>query len=130
MDCPQVAEDWTGKHCSKNLLLRLVSPQVIYQPIPPEELPSHSEKLDPRPFLRVLQGIDQRYPPEERGDLLLFLSGVAEIGTIMEACQTYATHTRRWIVLPLHSTLSLAQQDKVWRPLLVILSNCCGHRMS
>lgn len=88
---------------------------MIYQPIPPEEQPSRSEKLDPRPYLRVLQGIDQRYPPEERGDLLLFLSGVAEISTIQEACQAYATHTQRWIVLPLHSTLSLAQQDKVHR---------------
>ncbi|KAG7471156.1 hypothetical protein MATL_G00121320 [Megalops atlanticus] len=93
---------------------RLFPIQVIYQPVPPEEQPSRSEKLDPRPYLRVLQGIDQRYPPEERGDLLLFLSGVAEISTIQEACQTYATHTRRWIVLPLHSTLSLAQQDKVF----------------
>ncbi|XP_037533575.1 probable ATP-dependent RNA helicase DHX34 [Nematolebias whitei] len=93
---------------------RLFPIQVIYQPIPPEEQPSRSEKLDPRPYLRILQGIDQRYSPEERGDLLLFLSGVAEISTIQEACQIYATHTRRWIVLPLHSTLSLAQQDKVF----------------
>ncbi|XP_068569916.1 probable ATP-dependent RNA helicase DHX34 [Cebidichthys violaceus] len=93
---------------------RLFPIQVIYQPIPTEEQPSRSEKLDPRPYLRILQGIDQRYPPEERGDLLLFLSGVAEISTIQEACQVYATHTRRWIVLPLHSTLSLAQQDKVF----------------
>uniref|UniRef100_A0A672K3Q4 RNA helicase n=1 Tax=Sinocyclocheilus grahami TaxID=75366 RepID=A0A672K3Q4_SINGR len=93
---------------------RLFPIQVIYQPIPAEEQVSRSEKLDPRPYLRVLQGIDQRYPPEERGDLLLFLSGVAEISTIQEACQAYATHTQRWIVLPLHSTLSLAQQDKVF----------------
>lgn len=93
---------------------RLFPIQVIYQPIPPEEQVSRSEKLDPRPYLRTLQGIDQRYPPEERGDLLIFLSGVAEISTIQEACQIYATHTRRWIVLPLHSTLSLAQQDKVF----------------
>ncbi|XP_070685883.1 probable ATP-dependent RNA helicase DHX34 [Pempheris klunzingeri] len=93
---------------------RLFPIQVIYQPIPPEEQPSRSEKMDPRPYLRILQGIDQRYPPEERGDLLLFLSGVAEISTIQEACQIYATHTQRWIVLPLHSTLSLVQQDKVF----------------
>ncbi|XP_071768634.2 putative ATP-dependent RNA helicase DHX34 [Centroberyx gerrardi] len=93
---------------------RLFPIQVIYQPIPPEEQASRSEKLDPRPYLRILQGIDQRYPPEERGDLLLFLSGVAEISTIQEACQIYATHTQRWIVLPLHSTLSLVQQDKVF----------------
>ncbi|KTG34366.1 hypothetical protein cypCar_00012398, partial [Cyprinus carpio] len=70
--------------------------------------------LDPRPYLHVLQGTDQRYPPEERGDLLLFLSGVAEISSIQEACQTFATHTQHWIVLPLHSTLSLAQQDTVF----------------
>ncbi|XP_071372596.1 probable ATP-dependent RNA helicase DHX34 [Centroberyx affinis] len=93
---------------------RLFPIQVIYQPIPPEEQASRTEKLDPRPYLRILQGIDQRYPPEERGDLLLFLSGVAEISTIQEACQIYGTHTQRWIVLPLHSTLSLAQQDKVF----------------
>uniref|UniRef100_UPI0037E83A26 probable ATP-dependent RNA helicase DHX34 n=1 Tax=Semicossyphus pulcher TaxID=241346 RepID=UPI0037E83A26 len=93
---------------------RLFPIQVTYQPIPPEEQASRSEKLDPRPYLRILQGIDQRYPPEERGDLLLFLSGVAEISTIQEACQIYATHTKRWIVLPLHSTLSLVQQDKVF----------------
>ncbi|KAK3570644.1 hypothetical protein QTP86_024558, partial [Hemibagrus guttatus] len=93
---------------------RLFPIQVIYQPIPQKEQVSHLEKLDPRPYLRVLQAIDQRYPPEERGDLLIFLSGIAEISTIMEACQTYAAHTSRWIVLPLHSTLSLTQQDKVF----------------
>ncbi|KAI5620331.1 putative ATP-dependent RNA helicase DHX34 isoform X1 [Silurus asotus] len=93
---------------------RLFPIQVIYQPIPLKEQVSHKEKLDPRPYLRVLQGIDNRYPPEERGDLLIFLSGIAEISTIMEACQTYAVHTSRWIILPLHSTLSLAQQDKVF----------------
>ncbi|KAJ0063816.1 hypothetical protein NL108_006787, partial [Boleophthalmus pectinirostris] len=93
---------------------RLFPIQVTYRPIPPEEQASRSEKLDPRPYLRILQGIDQRYPPEERGDLLIFLSGLTEISTIQEACQIYATHTRRWIILPLHSTLSLAQQDKVF----------------
>uniref|UniRef100_A0A8C6SBM2 DEAH (Asp-Glu-Ala-His) box polypeptide 34 n=1 Tax=Neogobius melanostomus TaxID=47308 RepID=A0A8C6SBM2_9GOBI len=93
---------------------RLFPIQVIYRPIPPEEQASRSEKLDPRPYLRILQGIDHQYPPEERGDLLIFLSGVTEISTIQEACQIYATHTRQWIILPLHSTLSLVQQDKVF----------------
>ncbi|XP_062454268.1 probable ATP-dependent RNA helicase DHX34 isoform X2 [Rhea pennata] len=89
---------------------------VIYQPIPKEEAATSgkSERLDPRPYLRVLQAIDHKYPPEERGDLLVFLSGVAEIGAVLEAAQTYATHTQRWIVLPLHSTLSVAEQDKVF----------------
>ncbi|XP_067170576.1 probable ATP-dependent RNA helicase DHX34 isoform X1 [Apteryx mantelli] len=89
---------------------------VIYQPIPKEEASTSgkSERLDPRPYLRVLQAIDHKYPPEERGDLLVFLSGVAEIGAVLEAAQTYATHTQRWIVLPLHSTLSVTEQDKVF----------------
>ncbi|PKU27989.1 hypothetical protein llap_21708 [Limosa lapponica baueri] len=93
--------------------------QVIYQPIPKEEAPAGGkwgkpERLDPLPYLRVLQAIDHKYPPEERGDLLVFLSGVAEIGAVQEAAQAYATRTQRWIVLPLHSTLSVAEQDKVF----------------
>ncbi|NXT80871.1 DHX34 helicase, partial [Zapornia atra] len=92
---------------------------VIYQPIPKEEASTmgklgKSERLDPLPYLRVLQAIDHKYPPEERGDLLVFLSGVAEIGAVLEAAQAYAARTQRWIVLPLHSTLSVTQQDKVF----------------
>ncbi|XP_069738338.1 probable ATP-dependent RNA helicase DHX34 [Phaenicophaeus curvirostris] len=92
---------------------------VIYQPIPKEEASvvgksGKPERLDPLPYLRVLQAIDHKYPPEERGDLLVFLSGVAEIGAVLEAAQAYATQSQRWIVLPLHSTLSVAEQDKVF----------------
>lgn len=43
----------------------------------------------------------------------MFLSGVAEIDAVVEAAQPYASHTQRWVVLPLHSTLSVAEQDKV-----------------
>uniref|UniRef100_A0A452H9F0 Uncharacterized protein n=1 Tax=Gopherus agassizii TaxID=38772 RepID=A0A452H9F0_9SAUR len=95
---------------------RLFPITVVYQPIPQEEAAASGkpERLDPRPYLRVLQAIDHKYPPEERGDLLVFLSGVAEIGAVLEAAQAYATHTQRWVVLPLHSTLSLAEQDKVF----------------
>ncbi|NXD87993.1 DHX34 helicase, partial [Halcyon senegalensis] len=93
--------------------------QVVYQPIPKEETSTvgkwgKAERLDPLPYLRVLQAIDHKYPPEERGDLLVFLSGVAEIGAVLEAAQAYAAQTQRWIVLPLHSTLSVAEQDKVF----------------
>ncbi|XP_010002505.1 PREDICTED: probable ATP-dependent RNA helicase DHX34 [Chaetura pelagica] len=95
---------------------RIFPISVIYQPIPKEEAPvvGKPERLDPLPYLRVLQAIDHKYPPEERGDLLVFLSGVAEIGAVLEAAQTYATHTQRWVVLPLHSTLSVTEQDKVF----------------
>uniref|UniRef100_A0A7N5JDA1 DExH-box helicase 34 n=1 Tax=Ailuropoda melanoleuca TaxID=9646 RepID=A0A7N5JDA1_AILME len=88
--------------------------QVVYQPQEAEPAASKSEKLDPRPFLRVLEAIDNKYPPEERGDLLVFLSGMAEISSVLEAAQAYAGRTQRWVVLPLHSALSVADQDKVF----------------
>lgn len=85
----------------------------MYQPQEAEPPASKSEKLDPRPFLRVLEAIDNKYPPEERGDVLVFLSGMAEISSVLEAAQAYAGRTQRWVVLPLHSALSVADQDKV-----------------
>ncbi|KAM8790515.1 putative ATP-dependent RNA helicase DHX34 [Rhynchonycteris naso] len=93
---------------------RLFPITVVYQPVEAELTVSKSEKLDPRPFLRVLEAIDNKYPAEERGDLLVFLSGMAEISAVLEAAQTYASHTQRWVVLPLHSALSVADQDKVF----------------
>ena len=72
-----------------------------------------SGRLNPAPFVRVLSLIDDRYPAEERGDLLVFLSGVAEITAVADACQEYARQAGRWVVLPLHSQLSVQDQDKV-----------------
>ncbi|CAE1301621.1 DHX34 [Acanthosepion pharaonis] len=54
-----------------------------------------------------------KYPSEYRGDLLIFLSGMTEILTIIEAAHEYAQQTKKWIILPLHSALSVDQQDKV-----------------
>lgn len=50
---------------------------------------------------------------DERGDLLIFMSGVQEITAICDAAQQYAEKSKSWIVLPLHSGLSLLEQDKV-----------------
>ncbi|PIK34094.1 putative ATP-dependent RNA helicase DHX34 [Apostichopus japonicus] len=72
------------------------------------------EKLDPRPYLRIMQRIDHKYPADQRGDLLVFMSGMKEISTLVEAANVYASQTERWIVLPLHSSLSIAEQDKVF----------------
>ena len=33
---------------------------------------------------------------------------------VVEACKQYAELNNKWIVLPLHSTLSLAEQEKVF----------------
>ncbi|XP_027487846.1 probable ATP-dependent RNA helicase DHX34, partial [Corapipo altera] len=85
--------------------------QVLYQPIPSEPGQPH---LDAGPYLRVLEAIDGRVPPEERGDVLVFLSGAAEIQQVLGPAQVYARHTQRWVVLPLHSGLPAEQQDKVF----------------
>jgi hypothetical protein len=51
---------------------------------------SQPAKLDPTPYIRVLQRIDALYPATERGDLLIFLSGMTEIMTVVEAAKLYA----------------------------------------
>ena len=55
-----------------------------------------------------------QYPATERGDLLVFLSGMNEIASLMEEAKNYATQTQRWIILPLHSALSIEEQDRVF----------------
>jgi hypothetical protein len=61
-----------------------------------------------------MQMIDAKHPATERGDMLVFLSGISEITGVSEAAQEYADQNGRWVVLQLHSTLSLAEQDKVF----------------
>ena len=46
--------------------------------------------------------------------MLIFLSGMSDIQTVYEATKEYAAETKRWIILPLHSTLSIEEQDKVF----------------
>ncbi|XP_043233038.1 probable ATP-dependent RNA helicase DHX34 [Amphibalanus amphitrite] len=93
---------------------RLFPIQLNYRPISVVEAVASSGRLNPAPFVRVLSLIDDRYPAEERGDLLMFLSGVAEITAVADACEEYARQAGRWIVLPLHSQLSVQDQDKVF----------------
>ena len=45
--------------------------------------------------------------------MLVFLSGMNEISSVMEEAKVYAQQTHRWIVLPLHSALSIEEQDRV-----------------
>ena len=37
-----------------------------------------------------------------------------EISSLMEEAKVYATQTQRWIILPLHSALSIEEQDRVF----------------
>ncbi|KAJ3354911.1 DEAH (Asp-Glu-Ala-His) box polypeptide 34 [Entophlyctis luteolus] len=66
-------------------------------------------KLKTEPYLRILERIDQVVPAHERGDLLVFLSGMNEITTIADELHNYASFTRN-----LHSSLSVSEQEKVF----------------
>ncbi|ETN82963.1 helicase protein, partial [Necator americanus] len=68
-------------------------------------------RFDFPPFSQL---IDKQVPSTERGDALIFLNGVAEITTVAESLKTYAELTKAWIILMLHSTLSVEEQDKVF----------------
>ena len=87
---------------------------VEYLPIPKEKDSKSSSKIDPSPFIRVMSMIDKKYPENERGDMLIFLSGLSDIQTVYEAAKEYANETKRWVILPLHSTLSIEDQEKVF----------------
>lgn len=71
-------------------------------------------KIKPGPFLKILERIDEKVPETERGDLLIFVSGMYEIQILAEELRQYAQSTRRWIILELHSALSIADQEKVF----------------
>jgi HrpA-like RNA helicase len=72
-----------------------------------------SEKIKSGPYLRIMEKIDNSIPSSERGDLLIFLSGINEITILAEELQAYADMNKKWIILILHSTLSAAEQEKV-----------------
>lgn len=51
-------------------------------------------KVNPEPYLKIMRLIDQTISSTERGDLLVFLSGINEITTIGDALKEYAGFTR------------------------------------
>ncbi|KAJ3324092.1 DEAH (Asp-Glu-Ala-His) box polypeptide 34 [Boothiomyces sp. JEL0866] len=77
-------------------------------------IPSRNIKIKAGPYLKILERIDQKIPANERGDLLIFVSGMNEIGILSEELKQYAAFTRKWIVLELHSSLSVEEQEKVF----------------
>ena len=46
--------------------------------------------------------------------MLIFLSGLSDIQSLCDAAKEYAAESKRWVILPLHSTLSIEDQDKVF----------------
>jgi HrpA-like RNA helicase len=97
--------------------LNLVDEKLVEQrklEIFKQSIPARTAKLDPKPYLEIMERIDQEFPATERGDLLIFVSGITEITSLADAIQAYATENRRWIILKLHSTLSIDDQDRVF----------------
>lgn len=93
---------------------RLHPIKLNYFPMSVEDRASKKERFNAMPYIRILQLIDSKYPTDERGDLLIFLSGMSEIQAVVDAAKEYNLKKKTWIVLSLHSTLSLADQDKVF----------------
>jgi len=83
-----------------------------------------SERFDPSPFIKIMQMIDKKYPKHERGDVLMFLSGMAEITAVVDAARIYCEKNDTWIILPLHSSMSLGEQDKV-----LLIKSLNGHKI-
>ena len=91
------------------------APALVGGEKPPRVQPrGRQDRIDPQPYLLLLQRIDANYPRNERGDLLVFLSGVAEIAAVAERLKPYAAESRRWVILPLHGGLSASEQDLVF----------------
>lgn len=93
---------------------RLYPIDIHYQPIIKDPYDKNKDRFNCTPYLQILQMIDEKYPPNQKGDLLIFLNGFSEINTLCETINEYAERKKNWIVLPLHSTLSLEEQDRVF----------------
>ncbi|XP_025264487.1 probable ATP-dependent RNA helicase DHX34 [Camponotus floridanus] len=93
---------------------RLYPIQLFYRPVTVEDIRYKNDRFNPSPYVQIMQIIDQKYPANEKGDLLIFLSGISEITAVVDAAKEYSTKKNNWIVLPLHSTLSIIEQDKVF----------------
>ncbi|KAL0125435.1 hypothetical protein PUN28_004512 [Cardiocondyla obscurior] len=93
---------------------RLYPIQLLYRPITVQDLAYKNDRFNPSPYVQIMQIIDQKYPINEKGDLLIFLSGISEITAVVDAAKEYSMKKNNWIVLPLHSTLSIVEQDKVF----------------
>ncbi|XP_043272720.1 probable ATP-dependent RNA helicase DHX34 isoform X2 [Venturia canescens] len=93
---------------------RLYPIELIYKPIAIVDAGIKSSRFNPGPYVGIMQVIDHKYTADDKGDLLIFLSGMNEITAVANAAKDYAQKKNNWIVLPLHSTLPIAEQDEVF----------------
>lgn len=79
-----------------------------------KSIPSRSGPVNPAPYIKVLNYIDQSVPISERGDLLIFMPGINEITSLADELSIYAQESKKWIILMLHSSLDVEEQEKVF----------------
>ncbi|KAI4488134.1 hypothetical protein M0804_004982 [Polistes exclamans] len=112
----QLFSDYFSKENAKVIQVpgRLYPIQLLFRPITIEDIKYKNNRFNPSPYVQIMQMIDHKYPADEKGDLLIFLSGMKEITAVVDAAKEYSVKKNNWIVLPLHSSLSIADQDKVF----------------
>jgi ATP-dependent RNA helicase DHX34 len=89
-------------------------PHLMNPDLKLEKKKKGSDRLNPEPYIQIMRMIDTKYPKDEKGDLLIFLSGLNEIQTVVDAAKEYSAEKKNWIILPLHSSLSMQDQDRVF----------------
>jgi len=84
---------------------------IRYRPI---ELIEEDDETDADLQQAILEAVDELYR-DLRGDILIFLSGEHEIRETTESLRK-SVHNARYDVLPLYSKLSVAEQERVFKP--------------
>lgn len=84
---------------------------IRYRPI---ELIEEDDETDADLQQAILDAVDELYR-DLRGDILIFLSGEHEIRETTESLRK-SHHNARYDVLPLYSKLSVAEQERVFKP--------------
>lgn len=94
---------------------RLYAIDMHYRPLGLADRPDkRSPRINPAPYIRILRKIELEYLAEQRGDVLCFVAGMSDIETICEAVAEHGRESGKWIALPLHSALSMEEQDRVF----------------
>uniref|UniRef100_A0A7E4W0J0 Helicase C-terminal domain-containing protein n=1 Tax=Panagrellus redivivus TaxID=6233 RepID=A0A7E4W0J0_PANRE len=92
---------------------RLHPIRLDYRPIVADP-GAQSSVIDSAPYIKILEEISSVHPSAERGDVLIFLNGVAEISKLADALKEYNKLSGQWIILILHSQLSVREQNLVF----------------
>ncbi|KAI3661037.1 hypothetical protein MP638_004072 [Amoeboaphelidium occidentale] len=114
---PVEIEYWSSNEIDENLVderLRQERATALFKKSIP--ISKKIQKFNTKPFIDVIKYIDTKYPIKQSGggDLLIFLSGMQEITQLADEIEKYNREVRSWIVLKLHSTLSIQKQDLVF----------------